>query len=61
MIYLTEKETAELKSRFGTFKLNESADHGEIVHTLYNGKIVKGYVNENGCLFVNSVSTYLCG
>lgn len=59
-VQLTEQELKELKNRFNNIVVNETVDNEVIVHTLSNGKIVKGVVVEN-VLQVKSVSEFLCG
>ena len=60
-VQLTEQELKELKSRFNNIVVNETVDNEVIVHTLSNGKIVKGVVNSENVLQVKSVSEFLCG
>lgn len=60
-IKLSDQEIKELKGRFNNIVVNENVEHEVIVHTLSNGKIVKGVVTENGILQIKSVSNFLCG
>ena len=58
---LTEQEMTELKLRFNNVIFDDSLQSEQIVHTLSNGKIVKGNITENQVLQIKSVSSYLCG
>ncbi len=58
---LTREETTELLRRFKKVSLHEDVETEVIVHTVKSGRIVKGYVSEDGELMVSDVIHYLAG